>query len=1586
MADIDDVKAGEEKTSTPPKMHPAHRKKITFNLRFTLALIVGFAVFGIGVHFLHAFQVDRNATKLLDRSHAALEKGEIDEAIRFLRSYIGFRPQDADAVAELAQLLDRRARSGGELMQTYFTYEEALRRNPTRSDLRRRAAEIAFRLGRFTDSLNQIKVLEKNGESDADLSLLAARCYIGEDEIRLAIVKYLKTLEQRDSTVGAYSQLAELFRQRYEDLPKQHELTEIKNSKPLVELFPLKRELIAGITDEKILSQQERIDVLLQRMIEHGEPKFEAYLERGRARIRAGQLDLAEADIQEALSMDATAKDVVLAAADLAVMQASAATEVENEEKSADLLNKAVTLAQGGLELETTTPAFYLTLFRAEQMRGNFSAAQKYLENGLQAIPQALISASLDDRGDFQALQPQFSTTLADFLITQSQRVDSHDESESLLSQATELIKQHKRDFAPSWQTDYLEGRIDLVKEQWSEAIPRLERARRFLISSVELRRSIDLSLGACYQKLNNPDRRVVVYRRALEDDPFWTIARLEMARALVDAGRINDAINEYGLLSGIPSAPLELARILLLQELKKPEANRSWSLIESAIRAETELRRREELPPSPGVDVLQAEILWHQGKTEEAKKLIAKSRIDHPDSASVVATEMRLILSDPNVEDAERTRQAQKVLNAAKQDLGDRFDLRMSEAMLCSKLPPEEADKLLDQLSLNLDDYSDEQRIELYRRIAQVYLSIGKPEKAKAVWKTLAEGSDAPVMARLALIELARRSGEAAEIDEQLKFITEIEGEAGPYGNVVKVQQILSGIDLKVGESLTDPQKQLLNQCRDLLQQAQSQRTSWTYVERLLGDVERLLGNKEVAVEHYRRAIDQGDRTQAIVSYVVDALYEQKRFPEADRILNQLSEETPEVLSGDLARLAWKVAWQQREYDQALGLAGNAAQDSTNYQDYIWLSRLQFAKGERGESVETPLRTATERFPKEPEVWLAYVSYLARVDRVDDAKKELEVAKTILPKDPPHLIPLTLGKGYETLKLLDEAEANYKAALNTDVDNALFQVQLADFYTRHNNFEKASPLLEALIRSDSKTPAELRDWAMRRRTQIAAMTGTYADVDAALKLLDKNQAEGKTLSLYDLRTKLQILSRRNTKKDKRELLATLKEIQQRGAATGLERLQLAMLYNDLEDWEQSVATFEELVKDNPQASSAMIEYSNALVKHGEIKKAREWYERASAFASNSLSLVLLNVRILSAQNDSDGAHKVMDQFLENRSQQNDETILLKDMLNFPEGRALLDEFRKEIVESDDKLAFNIQEGVRFLQEGQFDEASASLKPLVTDSKFQDRIQAFYLKTASQIFDEIDDEAQAETYLRAAIERVSTTQDQVRLISLLARQKKVTEALELSKKAIWGTLSATQAAQIDIAAIRSGKGTSRNIKEVETRILAALEAEPDSTTLARHLADLKDLNGDHQQAIMLYQKVLAQNRKDIIALNNMAYLSVLTGGDTNIALDAVNSAIEMAGPIGALLDTRGVVYLKRKEYDRAIIDLQRANDESPSASTQFRLSQAYWKKGDKESARRVFKSAEAAGLSADTVHALEKQEFESFVSEIEQAS
>jgi tetratricopeptide (TPR) repeat protein len=148
--------------------------------------------------------------------------------------------------------------------------------------------------------------------------------------------------------------------------------------------------------------------------------------------------------------------------------------------------------------------------------------------------------------------------------------------------------------------------------------------------------------------------------------------------------------------------------------------------------------------------------------------------------------------------------------------------------------------------------------------------------------------------------------------------------------------------------------------------------------------------------------------------------------------------------------------------------------------------------------------------------------------------------------------------------------------------------------------------------------------------------------------------------------------------------------------------------------------------------------------------------------------------------------------------------------------------------------------------------------------------------------------------------------------------------------------------------------------------------QPKSSLLRVGLANLRERQKQFNEAKKLYDEDIKQGGGDVVSLNNLAWLMILTDAKAGItALDLINRATARKGPLPELLDTRGVIYLKTGDSHRAISDLQKAAAGAPTAAKYFHLAQAYLEAKDKPAAKQNLKKALEAGLTPESLHPLE---------------
>ena len=105
--------------------------------------------------------------------------------------------------------------------------------------------------------------------------------------------------------------------------------------------------------------------------------------------------------------------------------------------------------------------------------------------------------------------------------------------------------------------------------------------------------------------------------------------------------------------------------------------------------------------------------------------------------------------------------------------------------------------------------------------------------------------------------------------------------------------------------------------------------------------------------------------------------------------------------------------------------------------------------------------------------------------------------------------------------------------------------------------------------------------------------------------------------------------------------------------------------------------------------------------------------------------------------------------------------------------------------------------------------------------------------------------------------------------------------------------------------------------------------------------------------------------------------------DPTAAVALFKRAIEIAGPMPVLLDTRGMVYLSMGLADLAKSDLEEAVQGQPTATRCFHLAQAYQAARDRLAAASTWRKARALGLKVETLSQIERPAFQRLLEEFE---
>jgi predicted Zn-dependent protease len=248
------------------------------------------------------------------------------------------------------------------------------------------------------------------------------------------------------------------------------------------------------------------------------------------------------------------------------------------------------------------------------------------------------------------------------------------------------------------------------------------------------------------------------------------------------------------------------------------------------------------------------------------------------------------------------------------------------------------------------------------------------------------------------------------------------------------------------------------------------------------------------------------------------------------------------------------------------------------------------------------------------------------------------------------------------------------------------------------------------------------------------------------------------------------------------------------------------------------------------------------------------------------------------------------------------------------------------------------------------------------------------LVQAAGLLEELGQPDEAEPLYRAEAAR-STRPEAVLILAQHLSRKKLPEALDLCERA-WKTCPPEMVGFTCVAVLRLGRASDEQYRRVDGWFTAALASHPKVPLLTAAYAEFQGARGRYDEAIRLYRKVHEQRPDDPVPLINLAYLLAYTGGATAEALDCARRAVELAGPVPVILDTRAAVYIKLGQAHKAVEDAKAALALAPSPVCYFHLARAQHLANDKAAAVAAYQKALGAGLRPGSIHPLEQPALE----------
>jgi cellulose synthase operon protein C len=1138
------------------------------NVKLTLWL-VGITLFSVvGVHFLHGFQLDRNADFLRVQAEKAREAGNAREAMKQYNQYLKHRddPQGYSALAEVVvEIANDKSATMQDKRRAYSILEEAIRRHQDLDDVRRSLIDYTIQARRYNDALEHIQYLMNKGTKDPELDFKVALCHYFNGEQDQALKK-LGELLGYDPQTNAF----------VENRP---------SGADEIPAFELLSQIMRRNSDGRELA-----NAIMLQMVAWNPEMAKAHLSRAGYLINAAEFNPnsqefkdAKPELERAIELAPDDVDVLITVAAYSITEGAFATQQGDTAAGKADFDKAQQMLDKALASNPERQDVYLRLSQLSLSQSNVEKAIEQLKMGLAKANE--VNSILERLVDLQFQQKDYEAVRA---TCKEMR-----ERETI---ARELIS-------------YQEARLKFAEGNYVDASREFESVRpilaRFGRNNYTLQ--LDLMLGRCYEMLNQPDRQLEVYRRVLQVSPSQAAARLGEATALQSLGRHAEAAISVNLLADnakqFPFLQTPVMYLLINDVLQKPEAQRNWQRVDELAELILQDGTRNELDNT----LLKSELLMLKNRLDEAQSLLIAAQKDHPKDPRVWMTLTKLMSRN------DKTRERlPKLLDRVEKEIGDTPGVRAERIRLAARQSPEKAVEELKKIEQDLAKFPEQERISLMMLLGNSYLQARDFAGAKRCWKFVVEKDPKNASIRQTMFDL---SIDTKDEDASREVVKELQDSRffGPQSPLYKyciATEMLTKLNRELQDRkgrLQEADQKVLADARKLIDEAIATRGEWGVLWRVRGEIEQLEGNFASAIDNYQRSLNYSRAGQAATARrLVQLLYANGRIDDANEALKYLGETGA---SDPLRKMVADIKDKTGHVDDALAIARkDVEEDPKNAANHVWLGQLLVRAGQ-SEEAEQELRKGIELNPNAPEFWDMLVRHLIASKKKNDAVATIGEASKALADD-----PVTVARLYERVGDKVEAEHFYKLALEKQPEDLLAIRRIVEYYLTNNESPKALPYLEQMIRKTAKSSDKLQQsylqWARRNKAEVLASSGSYEQVMEAVQLVEQNvQADGQ-LGPDDMLAIVMLLSRRPEPESRDKAARMLGQLEKVRPLLPREQTALAQLYVGSGKWTEARDLMLAAISNKSDDPEILVNLANMLINHEEYEDATRWVER----------------------------------------------------------------------------------------------------------------------------------------------------------------------------------------------------------------------------------------------------------------------------------------------------------------------------------------------------------------------------------------
>jgi tetratricopeptide (TPR) repeat protein len=692
--------------------------------------------------------------------------------------------------------------------------------------------------------------------------------------------------------------------------------------------------------------------------------------------------------------------------------------------------------------------------------------------------------------------------------------------------------------------------------------------------------------------------------------------------------------------------------------------------------------------------------------------------------------------------------------------------------------------------------------------------------------------------------------------------------------------------------------------------------RPNWPLVYQCLGRLADVVEDRAGAIENYRQAIKLGDMDLRTHVRLVRLYTETKQLQEASTLLGQVKQQgslSPERQRQLLQHLAPHLPGATMQSFARGMFAG----DSRDPHEHIWLGKMLWDTGDRNGGM-AEFRKAIAEGGKIPDTWITLVQALTLNGQSDEAMTLLDDAKKQLA---PEQLPSTLAMCLETLRQYDDALVKYQEALAIRPLDPQIVRRAVRLLLTLGKTQNAVAVLHQVADKPLGLSKEDIAWARRNLAILGTAGRKPEDFVRGFELLQQNERECGPL-LEDMRARVILLAHQPPQgsgaSPRQQAIAVLEKIVPQTQATREDRFSLAKLYDAEKAWDKAEKLYRSVIDSDPTNPAARTHYIRRLLQLGKLDKVSLPLQDLQRLAPDAPATVNLTARYHYQSGQIERTLAVLTDHVQRAPANSVEAG------NRAYAAAmLLDEFARSV-----------------------DQPSGA-------ESSRSRLKV----TSMQM------------YQRCVNRRPDAL---VRAAALLSHFGELDLALQMLEQP---NIQFNLRASATIAALRASHAPADKCKQFE-QWLRDTSAKNPQLRMEMHVADLAEMQHRFADAIQLYRQALATDSNNIVALNNLAWILAHERRDLPQALEMIQRAVALAGPIVDLLDTRAKVYVALGRAPEAIQDLEDAIAEAPTALRYFHLALAMEKNASPDGAKDAFQLSIRHGIDARDLHPTDAEEFE----------